>query len=62
MRKLKLHPDSLRIESFGTTSDPQTNGTVLGHDASWTQPVYNTCQFNCGTTVRYTVCNTNPCM
>jgi hypothetical protein len=61
MNKLKLDLETLHVESFASSTAAQEHGTVRGHDASWTQPVYNTCQFTCGQTVRYTVCNTNPC-
>lgn len=62
MKKLKLHLDALRVESFAAGATHQDHRTVRAHDAGWTDPNWNMCQFNCGTTVRYTVCNTSPCL
>jgi hypothetical protein len=60
MKKLKLHLETLQVESFASSAAHQEGGTVQGH-AAWTRLVNNTCQPNCGTTVQYTACNTNPC-
>jgi hypothetical protein len=62
MKKLKLDPESLHVESFASNAAPEDHGTVQGHQGTRTRPVFNTCQLNCGTTVQYTVCNTDPCM
>jgi hypothetical protein len=61
MERLKLHLETLQVESFTSSPANREYGTVQGYVA-WTRPVNNTCQLNCGTTVQYTVCNTNPCM
>ncbi len=52
MKKLRLHPEELRVESFPTARETSRAGTVLGNDARtywesacYTGPVYgSTCE------------------
>jgi hypothetical protein len=44
MKKLKLHLDDLRIDSFATTATEKKQGTVFGEQCTcWTQCAQNTC-------------------
>lgn len=42
-RKIRLNPDALRVESFGTDAAADERGTVHAHDAASGQ----SCTYNC---------------
>lgn len=54
MRKIRLHPDALRVETFQTHAVPGDPGTVRAHDASG-----QSCTYAC--TVRDPTCNGPAC-
>jgi hypothetical protein len=60
MKKLKLHLDDLRIDSFTTTPSERPKGTVFGEQCTcWTQctcPGCPTCDASCNGTC-YASCN-----
>lgn len=71
MRKLKLHLESLRVDSFESTPVHDRKGTVFGKDSTaagdcetwnFTQIHYNTCWPTCGQTRLYTACNGMICL
>ena len=45
-RKLRLKPETLRVESFGTVEDDGSRGTVRAH--GYTEPDYPSCARTCG--------------
>ena len=45
-RKLRLDPDGLRVESFGTLERDGARGTVRAH--GYTDPDYPSCARTCG--------------
>ena len=47
-RKLRLDPERLRVESFGTVEHDPARGTVRAH--GYTDPDYPSCARTCGAT------------
>ncbi|HEX8244256.1 MAG TPA: hypothetical protein VF541_12185 [Longimicrobium sp.] len=45
-RKLRLEPETLRVESFGTVEGDGSRGTVRAH--GYTEPDYPSCARTCG--------------
>jgi len=45
-RKLRLDPETLRVESFEATEEGDGRGTVRGH--AYTDPDYPSCARTCG--------------
>ena len=45
-RKLRLEPETLRVESFEATEADGGRGTVRGH--GYTKPPYPSCALTCG--------------
>jgi hypothetical protein len=45
-RKLRLDPETLRVESFVATEEGDGRGTVRGH--GYTEPGYPSCDRTCG--------------
>jgi hypothetical protein len=44
MKKLKLHPDELRVESFATVANGNGRGTVQANDSNdWGDPLSTQC-------------------
>ncbi|HEX6041612.1 hypothetical protein [Longimicrobium sp.] len=50
MKKLTLHLDDLRIDSFRTSSPETTKGTVVGEEATCGD--FQTCCYSCAATCR----------
>ncbi|HEU0054163.1 MAG TPA: hypothetical protein VFQ39_13345 [Longimicrobium sp.] len=49
MRKMTLHPDTLRVESFATLPPPPTGGTVLGRQEWIDAPPVDSYKADCRT-------------
>ncbi|HEX6371250.1 MAG TPA: hypothetical protein VF006_20195 [Longimicrobium sp.] len=55
MKKLRLSPDELTVESFEATKADGVRGTVLGEDSGET--FQDTCQKSCYGTCKWQTCN-----
>lgn len=60
MKKLALNIDDLRVDTFQTSAEPGSRGTVLGHNTMIGNTCAPSCPYTCGIVQQTADCRYGP--